>query len=75
MRSRTTSESSLARWCARFQKSFETEINLGAFASEGCTIAEAVKKELPDWSIVYFDEAAAARSGYRGSPLSYEEEI
>jgi hypothetical protein len=28
-----------------------------------------------NWSIVYFDEAAAARSGYRGSPARYEEEI
>ena len=65
----------LARWCARFQESFETEIDLDAFASEGRAIAQAVKKELPDWSIVYFDEAAAARSGYRGSPSRYEEEI
>jgi hypothetical protein len=65
----------LARWCARFLKSFETEINLDAFASEGRIIAEAVKKELPDWSVVHFDEAPAARSGYRGSPSSYEEEI
>ena len=65
----------LTRWCARFQESFETEIDLDAFASEGRAIAQAVKKELPDWSIVYFDEAAAARSGYRGSPSRYEEEI
>jgi hypothetical protein len=65
----------LTRWCARFQESFETEIDLDAFASEGRAIAHAVKKELPDWSIVYFDEAAAARSGYRGSPSRYEEEI
>jgi hypothetical protein len=41
----------LARWCARFQGSFETEIDLDAFASEGRAIARAVKKELPDWSI------------------------
>jgi hypothetical protein len=65
----------LARWCARFQESFETEIDLDAFASEGRAIAAALKKDLPDWSIIYFDEAAAARSGYRGSPSSYEEEI
>jgi hypothetical protein len=65
----------LTRWCARFQESFETEIDLDAFASEGRAIAQAVKKELPDWSIVYFDEDAAARSGYRGSPSTYEEEI
>ena len=56
----------LARWCARFQKSFETEIDLDAFAAEGRAIARAVKAELPAWSIVYFDEAAAARAKYQG---------
>jgi hypothetical protein len=65
----------LARWCARFQESFETEIDFDAFATEGRVIAQAVKKELPGWSIVFFDEAAAVRSGYRGSPSRYEEEI
>jgi hypothetical protein len=65
----------LTRWCARFQESFETEIDLDAFASEGRAIARAMKKELPDWSIVYFDDAAAARSVYRGLASSYEKEI
>ena len=37
----------LARWCARFQQSFETEIDLEAFAAEGRAIARAVKAELP----------------------------
>jgi len=65
----------LARWCARFQTSFDREIDLDAFAAEGRAIARAVKAELPDWSIVYFDEAAAARRNYRGSPANYETEI
>jgi hypothetical protein len=64
-----------ARWCARFQKSFETEIDLDAFAAEGHAIARAVKAELPNWSIVYFDEAAAARENYRGTPAAYDTEI
>jgi hypothetical protein len=51
----------LARWRNRFQKSFESEIDLDAFAAEGRSIARAVNAELPDWSIVYFDEAEAAR--------------
>jgi hypothetical protein len=34
-----------------------------------------VKAELPDWSIVYFDEAAAAREKYQGPPSTYEVEI
>ena len=67
--------SRLARWCARFQKSFETEIDLDAFAAEGRAIARAVKAELPHWSVVYFDEAAAARAKYQGTPAAYETEI
>ena len=50
----------LARWCVRFQRSFETEIKLEAFDAEGRAIARTVKAELLTWSIVYFDEAAAA---------------
>jgi hypothetical protein len=65
----------LARWCRRFQQSFETEIDLEAFAAEGRAIARAVKAELPDWSIVYFDEAEAARAKYQGTPASYDVEI
>src|SRR5271166_4308910 len=65
----------LARWCARFEKSFEGEIDLEAFAAEGRAIARAVKAELPTWSIVYFDEAEAARAKYQGAPATYEIEI
>ena len=65
----------LARWCVRFQRSFEHEIDLDAFAAEGHAIARAVKAELPDWSIVYFDDAAAARRSYRGPPSNYETDI
>jgi hypothetical protein len=36
----------LARWRAYFEKSFETEIDLEAFAAEGRAIARAVKAEL-----------------------------
>jgi hypothetical protein len=65
----------LARWSARFQKSFETEIDLDAFAAEGRAIARALKAEFPDWTIIYFDEAAAARANYRGARAEYEVEI
>jgi hypothetical protein len=65
----------LARWTARFEKSFEDEIDLDAFAAEGRAIARAVKAELPDWSVVYFDEAEAARAKYQGAPADYEIEI
>jgi hypothetical protein len=65
----------LARWCARFEKSFEDEIDLEAFAAEGRAIARAVKAELPTWSIVYFDEAEAARAQYQGTPADFDSEI
>ena len=65
----------LARWCARFEKSFEAEIDLEAFAAEGRAIARAAKAELPDWSVVYFDEAEAARADYRGARAAYETEM
>jgi hypothetical protein len=65
----------LARWCARFEKSFETEIDLDAFAAEGRAIARAVKAELPGRSIVYFDEAEADRAKYQGAPSTYDTEI
>ena len=54
---------------------FEDEIDLEAFASEGRAIARAVKAELPAWSIVYFDEAEAARAQYRGTPADFDIEI
>jgi hypothetical protein len=50
-------------------------IDLDTFAAEGRAIARPMKAELPDWSIVYFDDAAAARRNYRGPPSSYEIEI
>lgn len=65
----------LARWTARFEKSFEGEIDLEAFAAEGRAIARAVKAELPTWSIVYFDEAEAAQANYQGARTTYDTEI
>jgi hypothetical protein len=47
---------------AVFRSPSEAEIGLGTLAAEGRAIAPAMKAELPDWSITYFDEAAAARA-------------
>ena len=30
---------------------------------------------MPAWSVVYFDEAAAASEKYQGAPATYEVEI
>jgi hypothetical protein len=65
----TKLQARLARWTAR------GEIDLNAFAAAGRAIARAVKAELPDWSIVYFDEAAAAQENYRGARSEYEVEM
>ena len=35
-----------------------------AFTAEGCSIAQAVKAALPDWTVIYFDEARL-RAGRR----------
>jgi hypothetical protein len=40
-----------------------------AFAREGLAIARAVKAALPDWTVIYFDEAALAAAS-RGAPHS-----
>ena len=59
----------LARWCAQF-RSRSSSIDLDAFAAKDRAIARALKAELPGWSIVYFDEAAAARADYQGATAS-----
>ena len=57
------------------QKSFEIKIDLNAFAAKDRAIARAVKAELPGWSIVYFDEAAAARADYRAQLQEFQIEM
>ena len=52
----------------RWHDSAETEpfadpdFDLTGFVAEGYAIARAVKAELPDWIVLYFDEALHARS-------------
>lgn len=41
------------------------EVDEPAFSIEGLLIAQEVKKALPDWTVIYFDNAAA--DGVRGS--------
>ena len=60
-----------AEWCLWYEQSeffFGPEqrtavFDVEAFAAEGLAIARAVKAELPDWTVVYYDEAAAQRAG------------
>ena len=46
-----------------------------AFSQEGLVIARAVKSALPDWTVVYFDEAAAERSPDGAARMLFEYEV
>lgn len=37
-----------------------------AFSREGLAIAQAVKRALPDWTVIYFDEARSNEVLFRG---------
>ena len=37
------------------------KLDLNAFAAEGLAIARTVKAALPDWTVIYHDEAKSAR--------------
>jgi hypothetical protein len=65
----------LDRWSGRFQRLYKDEADLDSFSSDGLAIAHAVKVELPTWSIIYYDEAAAARANYSGARAEYEVHI
>jgi hypothetical protein len=64
----------------RWQDWYETglrdaDFDVKAFSAEGLSIARAVKEFLPDWTVIYFDEAALAQAS-PGSPRHvYEYEI
>ncbi|MDO9709847.1 hypothetical protein [Paracraurococcus lichenis] len=47
------------------------QFDLAAFAAEGLAIARAVKAALPDWTVIYFDEAACRLDAPRES-FEYE---
>jgi hypothetical protein len=54
-------------WCRWYEDSeffmAESErtrpFDLAAFSAEGLSIAKAIKAELPDWTVIYFDEGKA----------------
>ncbi|MBP2303439.1 hypothetical protein [Azospirillum picis] len=55
-------------WCDRYEFNDLYEgkatpsFDLPGFAAEGLAIAKAIKAELPDWTVIYFDEAKAYRT-------------
>ena len=46
-----------------------------AFSAEGLAIAKAVKAVLPDWTVVYFDEAKSARREKDADRSAFEYEV
>lgn len=82
----------LLRWQVWYDRSeadeggFDPAFDLDAFSAEGLAIAHAIKAALPDWTVLYFDEARCQqaraarwdeRGVYRGEPprLTFEYEI
>lgn len=49
--------------------------DVAAFSLEGLAVARAVKAELPDWTVVYFDAAAAERCGREAERTVFEYEV
>ena len=41
----------------RLPESERMKFDLVAFAAEGLAIAKSIKTELPDWTVIYFDES------------------
>ncbi len=51
------------------------EIDWKAFSAEGLAIAREIKKTLPDWTVIYFDEEKSNASWHEGQPRTFEYEI
>jgi hypothetical protein len=73
-------ERTLIERIRRWQDWYETQLDdanfdVNAFSAEGLSIARAVKNSLPDWTVIYFDEAELARAS-PGAPRSvFEYEV
>lgn len=74
----------LSVWCANYEKSEfylppeerrNGQFDLIAHGKEGRDIARAIKAELPDWTVVYFDEAVLEIVGRDAPRGSFEYEI
>lgn len=45
------------------------------FSAHGLALARQVKAELPDWTVIYFDEEQAAKAGWGGDRSAFEYEV
>jgi hypothetical protein len=69
------------KWCDWYEKNDDylpenerSTFDMIAFCREGLEIAKAVKAELPDWQVIYFDESMfdASRSDQNRKEFEYE---
>jgi len=49
--------------------------DVAALSAEGLAIARAVKAALPDWTVVYFDDAALEQANGEGQRSAFEYEV
>lgn len=73
------------QWCHWYEKSEGPSSKHGSepsktfdyagFSKEGKEIARAIKMELPDWTVIYFDEEAALSTVLKIVREDYEYEI
>lgn len=70
--------SRLKAWCEWYEKNdwlLLSNFPWVAFGEEGLEIAKLIKAELPDWTVIYFDESAALLSSSQDAPEPFEYEI
>lgn len=68
----------LERWSAWYDRHDDfggPKLDVPAFAAEGRTLAGRVKAELPDWTVIYFDEEALAGKKLDAPRSTFEYEI
>lgn len=74
----------LEAWCGWYERNDDylpeaerkSAFDYQGFAAEGLAIARGIKAELPDWTVIYFDEMAYHLNLGQGVPReTYEYEI
>lgn len=74
----------LLEWQEWFERDYEvylppsqrtTTFDVIAFSKEGLEIAKAIKAELPDWAVVYFDEEKSDAGNRNSDRSSFEYEV
>lgn len=71
-----------AAWCEWYETNLDqgtgdqkAVFDLEGFAEEGLAIARSIKSELPEWTVVYFDDAKSANTDKAGPRSQFEYEI